>query len=185
MERRCIVVPITEEQIQRLSDHAGISLEQAKAALEATDGDPLDALTWLEQQGIIPSSGVCSYATDHVAATAAQPMEEAPESPEPEKKEGWIATIWNWSVDNRLEVYRKEDCSRRLECPMAAFLALIALAWWLVALLLVIGFFAGWRYRLVGPHLGRNQVVQDVMEKIDDGAETVIDQVKRNIRPKH
>ena len=52
-------------------------------------------------------------------------------------------------------------------------------------LLLVVGFFLGWRYRLVGPNLGRSQMVQDVMEKLDDGAETVVDQVRRNIRPKN
>ena len=69
---------------------------------------------------------------------------------------------------------------------MAALLALLALAWWVVALLLVAGFFLGWRYRLVvGPNLGRSQMVQDVMEKLDDGAETVVDQVRRNIRPKN
>ena len=52
-------------------------------------------------------------------------------------------------------------------------------------LLLVVGFFLGWRYRLVGPNLGRSQMVQDVMEKLDDGAETVVDQVRRNIRHKN
>ena len=60
-----------------------------------------------------------------------------------------------------------------------------ALAWWGVPLLLVAGFVLGWRYRLVGPNLGRSQMVQDVMEKLDDGAETVVDQVRRNIRPKN
>ena len=29
------------------------------------------------------------------------------------------------------------------------------------------------------------EMVQDVMEKLDDGAETVVDQVRRNIRPKN
>lgn len=177
-------MPITQEQIQRLSDHAGVTMEQAQKALEATGGDLLDALVWLEQQGVIASSGVYFYATDHAAATPQSAAEEET-PPEPEEKSNRVATIWNWFVDNRLEAYRKEDSGRGMECPMAAFIALILLAWWLVALLLAAGFLSGWRYRLVGPHLGRNQAVQDVMEKIDDGAETVINQVKRNIRSKH
>ncbi|MEI3110464.1 MAG: hypothetical protein V8S71_01330 [Oscillospiraceae bacterium] len=47
------------------------------------------------------------------------------------------------------------------------------------------GLFLGWRYRLVGPNLGRSQMVQDVMEKLDDGAGAADDQVRRNMRPKN
>ena len=70
-----------------------------------------------------------------------------------------------------------------LECPLAALLALIVLAggWW--------PFCWWWDSSSAGgiglwPHLGRSKAVQDVMEKIDDGAETVVDQVWRNIRPR-
>ena len=51
---------VTREQIERLMDHAGVSYEDAQAALEASDGDLLDALVWLERMGKIPSSGVNS-----------------------------------------------------------------------------------------------------------------------------
>lgn len=174
----------TEEQIQRLSAHTGVSPEQAQAALEACDGDLLDALVWLEQQGIIANAGVCTYSTKD--GTTVEPTNQTQPQPEPpQEKQSWLITAWNWLVDNRLEAYRRDSNDRSMECPMAALLALVALAWWVVALLLVVGFFLGWRYRLVGPNLGRNQVVQDVMEKLDDGAETVVDQVRRNIRYKN
>ena len=51
---------VSREQIERLRDHAGVSYEDAQAALEASGGDQLDALVWLEQAGKIPSSGVHS-----------------------------------------------------------------------------------------------------------------------------
>lgn len=173
----------TETLIQRLSAHAGVSQADAQAALEACDGDLLDALVWLERQGIIPEAGVCTYSTKDGITT--EPVSEEPAEPEaPRKKENWIVMAWNWLVDNRLEVYRTDTESRSMECPMAALLALLILAWWVVVLLLLVGFLMGWRYRLVGPNLGKNEIVQDVMEKLDDGAETVIDQVRRNIRHK-
>lgn len=169
---------VTQEQIERLKNHAGVSYEDAKAALEASDGDLLDAMVWLEQMGKVESSGVHSRTTDG----RAEPEEEAePEKPQEPKQSG-VHMVWKWLIDNRLEVYRRENQARVLECPLAAFLALLLLAWWLVAILLIVGFFFGWRYRFVGPHLGGNQTVQDVMEKLDDGAETVVDQVRRNIR---
>lgn len=172
---------VTQEQIERLQNHAGVSYEEAKAALEACDGDPLDALVWLEQQGKIPDSGVHSYATDARAEPDEGPW-ASEKPPRQEQNTSGLHAVWKWLVDNRLEVYRRDNQARVLECPMAAFLALLVLAWWLVVVLLIVGFFFGWRYRFVGPHLGRNQAVQDVMEKIDDGAETVVDQVRRNIR---
>lgn len=175
---------VTREQIERLKEHAGVSYEDAQAALEASDGDLLDALVWLERMGKIPSSGVHSYATD--PRVEPEPAEAAAEE-EPPGQEPFSYTLynlWKWLVDNRLEAYRRNHPDRVLECPIAALVALIVLAWWLVAILLVVGFLFGWRYRFVGPHLGRSQTVQEVMEKIDDGAETVIAQVWRNIRPR-
>lgn len=171
-----------EQQMERLCAHTGVSPEQAETALEACDGDLLDALVWLEQQGIIAAAGVCTYSTKD-GVTVEPPSQR---EPEPSKeKQNWLLTAWNWLVDNRLEAYRRDSDDRSMECPMAALLAMLALAWWVVALLLVVGFFLGWRYRLAGPNLGRSQMVQDVMEKLDDGAETVVDQVRRNIRHKN
>ena len=156
-----------EQQIERLCAHTGVSPEQARDALEACGGDLLDALVWLEQRGVIADAGVCTYSTKD-GVTAEPPNQTAPESEPAQEKQNWL-----------------DSDDRSMECPMAALLALLALAWWVVALLLVVGFFLGWRYRLVGPNLGRSQMVQDVMEKLDDGAETVVDQVRRNIRPKN
>ena len=174
---------VAREQIERLKDHAGVSYEDAQAALEASDGDLLDALVWLERMGKIPSSGVHSWATDP-RVEAKPPEMEAEETPRQEKPADPLRTVWRWLVDNRLEAYRRDNQARVLECPVAALLALIVLAWWLVAILLGVGFLFGWRYRFVGPHLGRSKTVRDVMERIDDGVETVVDQVWRNIRPR-
>ena len=49
---------ITLEQVGKLKDFADVSFADAKAALEASGGDLLEALVWLEQAGKISASGV-------------------------------------------------------------------------------------------------------------------------------
>lgn len=107
-----------EQQMERLCAHADVSPEQARAALEACDGDLLDALVWLEQQGIIAAAGVCTYSTKD-GVTVEPPSQREPD-PEPSKeRQNWLLTAWNWLVDNRLEAYQKDSNDRSMECPMA------------------------------------------------------------------
>ena len=48
---------VTLEQVERLRAHAAVSYEEARRALEACDGDLLDALILLEREGRIPPGG--------------------------------------------------------------------------------------------------------------------------------
>ena len=82
------MVPVSQiqQQIQRLSAHADVSPEQARAALEACGGDLLDALVWLEQQGIIADAGVCTYSTKD-GVTAEPPNQTAPEAEPAQEKQ--------------------------------------------------------------------------------------------------
>ena len=172
---------ITREQIEQLQRHAGVTFEDAQAALEACSGDPLDALVWLERTGKIPASGVHTFGTDGTDNSG--PVSGEPPYGHREPVRGtFLRTAWRWLADNRLEVCRRSDNLVALEVPIIALIALLALAWWLVLILLGVGFLVGYRYRLAGPNLGRNTRVQDVMEQIDDNMESVVDQMKRGLR---
>ncbi|UQT50304.1 hypothetical protein M5E87_12800 [Flavonifractor plautii] len=48
---------VTLEQVEQLRAHAAVSYEEARRALEACDGDLLDALILLEREGRIPPGG--------------------------------------------------------------------------------------------------------------------------------
>ena len=61
---------VSREQIERLRDHAGVSYEDAQAALEASGGDQLDALVWLEQAGKIPSAELALVVASNASAYA-------------------------------------------------------------------------------------------------------------------
>ena len=54
---------ITLEQVEHLREKAAVSYGQAKAALEYSGGNLLDALIYLEEQGVIPRPEDTYYST--------------------------------------------------------------------------------------------------------------------------
>ena len=51
------------EKVERLREKTGCTYEEAKAALEASNWDMLDAIVYLENQGKINGPNVSSYST--------------------------------------------------------------------------------------------------------------------------
>lgn len=179
---------ITLEQVGKLKDFADVSFADAKEALEAADGDLLDALVWLERAGKIPSSGVSSYSTRDDQTTGSAPAaDQAPAQEESEahhekmkqeaRRLGQLAK--RWLVDNRLEAYHRSN-GGELQVPLGVALVLLIMAFWLVPVLLILGYILGWRYRLAGPDLDREDVNQ-VMENLNDTANDVVTSVKKNL----
>lgn len=178
---------ITLEQVGKLKEFADVSFADAKAALEASGGDLLEALVWLEQAGKIPVSGVSTYSTRDDQTTGTAP-ETAPTgesaSPQPQQEQFHsdarrVGRMFKrWLIDNRLEAYHRKN-GREFQVPLGVALILLLMAFWLVPVLLIVGFFLGWRYRLAGPDLDREDVNQ-VMENINDTANDVVTSVKKN-----
>ena len=150
---------VTPELVEQLRQYANVSFADARAALEAADGDLLAALVWLEQQGKIAAAGVGSAQSD---PNASNPLEFRAAEPQ----EGALERVWRWLTENRLECRRGARC---FEVPMAALIALTLLAFWAVAALLLAGLCFGWRYRFAGPDLGKPRV-NEVMDSIDGAA---------------
>lgn len=161
------------ELVEQLRQHAGVSFADAKAALEHTDGDLLEALIWLERQGKIDLAGVGSY---HTGPDAPNPRQENDQAPPPPPAEGWLSRAWRVLTENRLECIREE---KRFEIPLAVLIALALFAIYVAVIALILGFCFGWRFRFAGPELGRKSV-NDVMDQIDDAAGEVRDQVRRS-----
>lgn len=176
----------TEEKLNRLQSLTGVTLHQAEAALHAAKGDLLEALIWLEDAGFITSAGVGRYST----AGAPQPPQEelssaqAPSLLMPEKRpesvKDWLKWLWMFLISNRLEAYKKYDPSRQIQCPMGVLIALVIIAWYAVAGVLILGICLGWRYRLAGPQLGGRKL-NAIISQIDDLAEKARDDVKRHM----
>lgn len=179
---------ITLEQVGKLKDFADVSFADAKAALEAANGDLLDALVWLERAGKIPTSGVSSYSTRDDQTTGSAPSPDPGPSPDEtrahhEKMKQEARRLGHlgkrWLIDNRLEAYHRSN-GGELQVPLGVALILLIMAFWLVPVLLILGYILGWRYRLAGPDLDREDVNQ-VMENLNDTASDVVTSVKKNL----
>ena len=153
---------VTEESVHRLSQYAGVSVQAARAALEAAGGDALEALALLERQGHIHLNTAGRAQSDPDAPDPRTAPPPAPPEPVPEHRN----RVWRWLTENRLECWKGERC---FAVPMGALIALILLAFWAVAALLLAGLCLGWRYRFAGPDLGRPRVNR-VMDDIDSAA---------------
>lgn len=172
----------TAEKLQKLQNLAGVTEMQAREALNASNGDLLEGLLWLERMGIISDSGVGSYSTGG-AVPMVTPVKEPEEAPPEPKSKGILAKVkwcWRWLVNNRLEAYKKYNPSRQIQCPIGALIGLLCVAWYVVVLILIGGICLGWRYRLAGPQLGRKKI-NNVVGWIDDLAEQARDEVKSHV----
>lgn len=163
---------VTLELVEQLRQHADVSFADAKAALEHTDGDLLEALIWLEQQGKIDLSGVGSY---HTGPDAPNPMQSQWQPEGQPREENWDSRAWRFLTENRLECIRGE---KRFEIPLAVLIALVLFAVYVVVVALILGLCFGWRFHFAGPQLGRKSV-NDVMDQIDSAAGEVRERLRR------
>ncbi len=74
---------ITLEQVERLREKAAVSYGQAKAALEYSGGNLLDALIYLEERGVIPRPEDTYYSTKGEAPPGRSAPAAAPPSGPP------------------------------------------------------------------------------------------------------
>ncbi|MBQ9165612.1 MAG: hypothetical protein IJX71_01590 [Oscillospiraceae bacterium] len=170
---------ITLEQVTKLKEYADVSFADAKAALEASNGNLLDALLWLERNGKIPNAETAAYSTKEDAAEDKAP-ESTGQTGEPEEAMNWLNRAKRFLLDNRLEAYHRQS-GRDFQVPIGVCIILLVIAFWMVPAILIVGFFLGWRYRMAGPDLDREEV-NKAMEKINDTAEDVVADVVSGVK---
>ena len=189
---------ITLEQVERLREKAPVSYGQAKKALEYSGGNLLDALIYLEEQGLIPREEGAYYSTKGETAPPPPPPPQAEPEPDPDqgkkkqKRSGVLvvspkkgsgkklfATLRRWLVDNELEIWRKEKPITAL--PVLILILLVVFAYYVTIPLLILGLFLGFRYRFSGPDLEReelNQVMGTVADTAADLGRQVMDELR-------
>lgn len=174
---------ITLEQVTKLKEYAEVSFADAKEALEAANGNLLDALLWLERNGRIPNAETAAYSTREEAAEE-KTAGTGSRTEEPEAAMSWLDRAKHFLLDNRLEAYHRKS-GRDFQVPIGVCIILLVIAFWMVPAILIVGFFFGWRYRMAGPDLDREEV-NKTMEKINDTAEgvvsDVVSEVKKNFK---
>lgn len=187
---------ITLEQVERLREKANVSYGQAKAALEYSGGNLLDALIYLEEQGVIPRPEETYYSTK--GETPPPPPQELPVLPvevqgkkQRKQKKGpgqsrergrllqWLRRIL---LDNELEIWRKGQPITAV--PMLILLIFVIFLYWIAIPLLVLGLFLGFRYQIAGPDL-ENDTINGMMDSAASTAADVGRQVMDELKNQH
>ncbi|NLG24435.1 MAG: DUF4342 domain-containing protein [Clostridiales bacterium] len=163
------------EMVEKLREKANVSYEEAKAALEQSNWDLLDAMVLLEKQGRVGAEHV-EYSTqpEHV-----EPEREERRSNRRAFAEGmgrfgrFVAGLVRRGNANVFEVSRNGQVLFTLPVTALVLLALL-LRIWTCLIALVVGLFFGCRYAFRGPDLGAG-AVNDAMAR----ASEVVDEMKR------
>jgi hypothetical protein len=156
------------EMVEKLRAKANVSYEDAKAALEVSDWDLLDALVILEREGKLAREESASYTTKR---------ETKPQSPKVDSStKGVIARLFEMlaSLINRmnkisLDLYRKGKKISSL--PLIAFVLMLLFMFWWTIPTMVISLFFGVSYRFSGSSAVEG--VNKVMDKASDMAENI------------
>ena len=162
------------EMVEKLAEKMGVTLEEAKTALEACDWEMLDAALKLEKEHGAASER--AYSTRPEPEAAKSRREQAKE-----RRRGvvhglgdLIRSLFNMGNRNRFEVRKGDEVT--LELPVTVLVLLLIFAFWVCIPLLVIGLFAGFRYSFSGAELGRESV-NHAMDKAAEAVEKVKEEV--------
>ena len=153
------------EMVEKLRQKANVSYEEAKAALEASDWDILDALVLLEGEGKVKrEQGAAEYTTQE------KPVEEKHRGDQSEFRQGvrklgrLLRTVFQKGNENSFVISRRSD--ELISMPVTVLVLLLICCWPFSLMVLVVGLFVGLRYAFRGPDMGTR--VNDAMNKAAD-----------------
>ena len=156
------------EMVENLRTKANVTYEEAKAALEASDWDMLDALVLLEGEGKVPE-----YTTKEKEETKAQYSTKAHKG---------LSGVWSWVKEmiqkgnaNQFVINRKG--AEMVAMPITLMALLMIIVWPFSLIVLFAGLFLGTRYSFRGPDI--NTTVNAFVCKAQDKAAMAVEaQVK-------
>ena len=172
------------EKVEKLRERANVSYEEAKEALEKSNGDLLDAIVYLERQGKVKAPEQTTYSTEaasqpdyaDVPAIVKESEQRTAEESLGTKFGRTLKKIGRYLSENHLKVEHGEK--KVVEIPLWVALIAILLTWWFMLILIIISLFCDYRYSVVGN--GKNEEVNKVMEKASEFTGQVKDEFKKN-----
>ncbi len=163
------------EMVEKLRAKANVSYEEAKAALEASDWDMLDALVLLESEGKVKD------APENKEYTTQEKKEYSWNTGSGEVKVTFssaLSKLWDWVKKlfqkgnaNQFVITRKGD--ELIAMPITVLALLLICFWPFSLIILFVGLFLGARYSFRGPDINTN--VNDFMNKAQDKAASAVE----------
>lgn len=164
------------ELVESLREKTGCSYSEAKAAMDETGGDLLEALCWLEQHGKTQLvSASCS--TEDREVPKSEPSAEQKEPREPGPFANGCKSLWEGLVGlfrkcNQTElVMTGKSGQREFGIPLTLFIILLLVAFWVVVVLIVVALFFGNRFSVEGDL--HSSDVNEVLGRATDFAESI------------
>ena len=152
------------EMVEKLRTKANVSYEEAKAALEKTDWDVLDALVLLESEGkVVDAQPKAEYTTqekeDKKFYVEVNPQVKAGAS----KAWDWIKGMFQKGNANQFVIRRRGE--ELIAMPITVLVLLLICVWPFSLGVLFLGLFLGARYSFRGPDMNSDSKVNEVMDK--------------------
>ncbi|QAT49220.1 ubiquitin [Caproiciproducens sp. NJN-50] len=180
---------VTLEQVEKLKERANVSYDEAKAALEATGGDLLEALIYLEKQGKTKApegNGFYSSKGETPQYGKEYTYREEKAAQRGESFSGLLKRFGKFCLRllqkgnrNTFEVLKGSECKASI--PVTVLVLLLLFAFWVTLPLMIVGLFFGLRYRFQGPDLGKdsvNKAMDTVADATDDVKKSFCDDKK-------
>ena len=170
------------EKVEKLVQRSGVSYEEAKAALDASAGDLLDAMILLEKAGKTRAPESSSYSTQYedqkqyVSVTERIEKGKKAEGESAGKKiREILGKIWHVLSRNFLAICREGETIVKI--PLWVALIVLFASWFTVLVLVVVSLFFGCRYRFVGE--ADMQAANDIMDKAANAADKAKEEFKK------
>ena len=160
------------EKVEKLREKANVTYEEAKAALENSNWDMLDAMIYLEKNGKIKEDKRAEYTTKtekcigEVVNDKTDRKCNFKESMHRFAK--WFSHILEMGNTNSFCVERNGKEVFRL--PVTVLVLLLLFAFWGVVPILIIGLFLNMRYHFEGPDM--HAVDLDINKAMNTAADT-------------
>ena len=179
---------VTLEQVEKLCERANISYDEAKKALEETNGDILEAIINLEKQNRIKPPKGGGYYSSRNTQQGREDNDPRQNMKEKSKANGgtsfgelvgkffrWCGKIINKGNINNLEIIK--NGAKVMAIPVTVLVLLLLFMFWVTIPLMIIGLFFGYSYRFSGPDLGKENVNR-AMDSVAEVAENLKKEVK-------
>lgn len=187
---------VTLEQVEKLREHANISYDEAKAALENAGGDILQALIDLEREGKVnPPQGGGQYKSGSIAVSFNKHNEQKYNGKDPARDHAnyreedgsafsrnmrrffrWLGEVIHKGNINALII--EKNGSEIMKLPITILVILLFFVFWIVVPLMIVGFFFNFRYYFSGPDI-KSTKVNEVIDSVADAAEEIKNDIKK------
>lgn len=164
------------EMVEKLMSKANVGYEEAKEALEKLNWDLLEAMVYLEKEGKVKKE------EEKRNVVLSKDTNGGNESNNGKDKNcggvgsmfgrvcAFIKKLVKKGNRNYFEITKEEEKPIKISLTISTILAV--LAFWPVAILLIIGLFLGYKYSLTGEDI-KGKGVNNIFEKASESAETI------------